>query len=433
MKRWGLIVLGLVVVAVIAVAAFLFVPHGLEEVSLPADMPSGQALLARGEYLTRAADCVACHTAPGGKQYAGGLAFKLPFGTIYAPNITPDKDTGIGAWSDAEFVRSMHHGIGKNGEDLYPAYPYASYALTSNADALAIKTYLFSLAPVRATPPANTLSFPYNQRYVMRFWKLLFVPSQPDQPDTTKTQDVNRGRYLVEALGHCGECHTPRNALYGLDNGRKFAGAVTEGWVAYNITSDKNAGLGGWSDDQIASYLSNGHADKRGSAAGNMAEAVSYSLRYLTPEDIRSAVAYLRTIAPSDTGSEPPVNLDPPLAKMSAAYSPPAEESRAASLGLTLFQGACASCHAWTGEGQQTPHAALIGAQTVNDPKGANLVQVILRGVRLETSQGNINMPAFGKAYTDVEIAALSNYVIGHFGAQHGSVTPAEVAKAREF
>jgi mono/diheme cytochrome c family protein len=433
MKRWGLTLLGLVVVAVLAVAAFLFVPHRLEAVSVPADMPKGQALLARGEYLARAADCVACHTAPGGKPYAGGLPFKLPFGTLYAPNITPDGDTGIGQWSDAEFVRAMHHGVGKAGEDLYPAFPYASYALTSDADALAIKAYLFSLAPVRAETPANTLSFPYNQRYIMRFWKLLFVPGHADQPDPTQPADVNRGRYLVEALGHCGECHTPRNQLYALDNNKKFAGAVTEGWNAYNITSDKEAGIGAWSDDQIAQYLSNGHADRRGSASGNMAEAVSFSLRYLSAEDIRAIVAYLRRVPPQNTGSEPPVTLDPPLVKASTAYTPAPDESRQGSLGLTLFQGACASCHAWNGEGQQTSHAALIGSQTVNDPKGTNLMQAILRGVRLETAEGASNMPAFGQAYSDIEVAALSNYVIDHFGGQHGQVTPADVAKARQF
>jgi mono/diheme cytochrome c family protein len=433
MKRLLLSIVGLGIVVVIALAIFAFLPHRLEEVAAPVDMPRGQALQVRGEYLARAADCVACHTAPGGKQYAGGLPFKLPFGTIYAPNITPDRETGIGDWSDAEFVRAMHHGVGKNGEDLYPAFPYASYALMTDSDVLAIKAFLFSMAPVHAPTPRNDLSFPYNQRYLMRFWKILFLPSHPDRPEPGRTTDVDRGRYLVEALGHCGECHTPRNMLYGLDNGRKFAGATTQGWVAYNITSDKAAGLGGWSDEQIASYLSTGHADKRGSASGNMAEAVSFSLRHLTQDDIQAMVAYLRTIPAINTNTEPPVALDVPLVKASGAYLPAPEETKQAALGLSLFRKDCASCHAWSGEGQQNPHAALLGASTVNDSKGTNLVQVILRGVHLETAQGDVDMPAFGKAYSDVEIAALSNYVIAHFGARQGKITPDDVASARKF
>jgi mono/diheme cytochrome c family protein len=434
MKRFGPILLIVVALGVVAVAAFLFIPHRLEEVARPPDMPTGQALVARGKYLATAADCIACHTAPGGKAYAGGLPFKLPFGTIYTPNITPDQETGIGSWSDAAFVRSMHRGIGKNGEDLYPAYPYTSYALTSDADALAIKAYLFSLPPVHAAAPANTLSFPYNQRYVMRFWKLLFLPTHPDEPSAERSSVTDRGRYLVEALAHCGECHTPRNELFGLKDSQKFAGAIAQGWNAYNITSDKNEGIGDWSDDQIAAYLSTGHAEEHGSASGNMAEAISLSLRHLTQDDIRAIVAYLRTIpAAKGATSAPPANADPLLMKASTLSAPSVAELRHASLGLSLFQGACASCHAWNGQGQQTAHAALIGARTASDPKGTNLMQVILHGVHLETAHGSANMPGFDRAYTDVEIAALSNFVIEHFGAQQGTIAPADVAKARQL
>ena len=182
-------------------------------------------LVARGEYLTRAADCAACHTAPGGKPFAGGLPFKLPMiGTIYSTNITPDPETGIGAWSDKEFLRALHHGIGKDGKHLYPAFPYTSYALMTDNDVLAIKAYLLTLKPVSYTPPPNDVSFPFNQRYLMFFWNTLFKPSHRFRPNADQPADWNRGAYLVEALGHCGDCHTPRNILFGREQQTEVRG-----------------------------------------------------------------------------------------------------------------------------------------------------------------------------------------------------------------
>jgi mono/diheme cytochrome c family protein len=201
-------------------------------------------LLERGKYLTEAADCVVCHTAPGGKQYAGGFAFKLPFGTMYSTNITPDPETGIGKYTDQEFLDTMHRGIRRDGARLYPAMPYTSYTYVTDADALAIKAYLFSLAPVRAVPPENTLMFPFNQRWAMTFWSLVFNPDTRFQPDTSQSLKWNRGAYLAEALAHCGECHTPRNIGFPLNNRKKFAGAPVAGWRAFNISSDKATGLG---------------------------------------------------------------------------------------------------------------------------------------------------------------------------------------------
>jgi mono/diheme cytochrome c family protein len=434
MRRWGLVVLVVLAVLVIGAGAFFFWPASLPNVSeARARVPAGPETIKRGEYLARAADCGACHTLASGKPYAGGLPFYLPMGTIYATNITPDKDTGIGNWTDAEFVRAMHSGVRKDGADLYPAFPYTSYALMSTEDALAIKDYLFSQEPAHSQPPADDLKFPYNQRYIMRGWKLLFMPRSTQQPDQSKPAEWNRGAYLVEALGHCGECHTPRNELYALDSGKKFAGAVTAGWKAYNITSDKEEGIGAWSDEQIADYLAKGHAQNRGAASGSMAEAVEFSLRYLTPQDIRSMVTYLRGVSPQNTHSEGVVDLNPPAVKVSTAFTPPPDETKTETLGLTVFQGACASCHGWNGEGLQHPHAALIGSQTVNDPAGTNLMQVLIRGSHLKTNEdGDVFMPAFG-SYTDEELAAVTNYVIGHFGAKRSTIKPSDVAAARKL
>jgi mono/diheme cytochrome c family protein len=271
---------------------------GPDPTGAPADLAKND-LVARGEYLTRAADCAACHTAPGSKPFAGGLPFKLPMiGTIYSTNITPDQETGIGAWSDEEFLRALHQGIGKGGKHLYPAFPYASYALMTDSDVLAIKAYLFTLKPVKYTPPPNDISFPLNQRYLMTFWNALFKPSHRFRPNADQPADWNRGAYLVEALGHCSDCHTPRNLLFAVNNKRKFAGAMIQGWKAYNITPDHEWGIGSWSDGQLEGYLSAGHAEGRGSAGGPMSEVVDNSLRYLTEPDIKAIATYLKSGPP---------------------------------------------------------------------------------------------------------------------------------------
>ena len=213
-RRFILPIGTLLVVSLMGAAAFFFLPHGLPDVAPSPAQPRGSALIDRGKYLTIAADCEACHTVPGGQPFVGGLAFKLPFGTMYSPNITPDKETGIGDWSDAEFVRAVRSGVGKHGEDLYPAFPYTSYALLSTDDILAIRAYLATLTPIKYSPPDNDLLFPFNQRYVMRGWKLLFVPGSQYQNDPSKSEAWNNGAYLVEALAHCGECHTPRGLMF---------------------------------------------------------------------------------------------------------------------------------------------------------------------------------------------------------------------------
>ena len=415
--------------AALGAAWFFFWPAPLPAVALSATSPTGQALIAKGEYLAKAADCAACHTAPGGKPLAGGLAFKLPFGTIYAPNITPDREHGIGAWSDAEFVRALRQGVGRHGEDLYPAFPYTSFALLSIDDALAIKAYLTSVSAAAVPSRLNELWFPFNQRYVMRGWKLLFMPGAPYAPDASKSPEWNRGAYLVEALAHCGECHTPRNLLFAIKSDVKFSGATVEGWKAYNITPDKDSGIGDWSDAELTAYLSSGHAEGRGGTSGSMAEAVNLSLRLLSAEDIASIVTYLRTAPPVPSTLAGPIERSPASLKASSPWMPQATAD--SSEGLKIFQGACASCHGWDGGGQQSPSASLRGARTVNDPNGTNLVRVILSGVHMSSPTGDRNMPSFAAAYTDADVAAVSNYVLAHFGNKSGQVTPAAVAKAR--
>ena len=395
----------------------------------PAGVPAALAqasVVERGAYLARAADCMVCHTTAGGKEYAGGLGFKLPFGTLYSTNITPDKETGIGNYSDQDFLAAMHRGIRRDGARLYPAMPFTSYTYISDADALAIKAYLFSLPPVRAAAPENTLMFPFNQRWAMGFWSALFNPDTRFQPDTSKSPEWNRGAYLAEALAHCGECHTPRNLAFALDNRLKFAGAVTAGWRAFNISSDKATGVGAWRDDDLVSYLSIGHADGHGTASGPMGEAVDHSLSKLAPEDIRAVVAYLRSVPPA-ASTDLPATLAPsaPASHRDGGGTPDPR-------GKMVFEGACVSCHGWTGESSISPFATLTGAWAVNDPGATNVAQIVISGTRRHMPEGAVSMPAFGNAYSDVEIAAVANYVTARFGSKPAHMTAQDVAALRK-
>ena len=395
----------------------------------PTGVPAALAqasLVERGKYLAKAADCMVCHTTQGGQDYAGGLGFKLPFGTLYSTNITPDQETGIGNYSDQDFLGAVHRGKRRDGAWLYPAMPYTSYTYISDADALAIKAYLFSLPPVRATAPKNTLAFPFNQRWAMGFWSGLFNPDTRFEPDTSKSPEWNRGAYLAEALAHCGECHTPRNLAFALNNRKKFAGAVTAGWRAFNISSDKTTGVGGWRDEDLVSYLSTGHATGHGTASGPMGEAVDHSFSQMAPEDIRAVVAYLRSVPPSASPDLP------------ATLAPPAPASHRDGVGTPdprgkmVFEGACVSCHGWSGESAISPFATLTGAWAVNDPGATNVAQIVISGTKRHTPEGAVSMPAFGNAYSDVEIAAVANYVTARFGSQGSKLTAQDVAELRK-
>jgi len=367
---------------------------------VPADFAQTDAL-ARARYLTEAADCEACHTADGGKPFAGGLAFQTEFGTIYSPNITPDPKTGIGTWTDADFLKAVHRGISKDKGWLYPAFPYAAYTYLTDADALAIKAYLFSLPPLSNVPPPTKLRFPYNQR---------------------------RGAYLVEALGHCGDCHTPRTALQSLDNRHKFAGGLSEGWRAYNLTSDADSGIGGWSRQDLEGYLKTGHSLDRGTAFGPMAQAVHLSFQRLTATDVSAIAEYVRSVPPIPTP-------DLPAPKLKPASEDPAQGLAAGSnpRGEALFASLCAGCHTWTGTNRSVPHATLTGTRAVNDPTATNVALAVLRGATTLPPSGDIAiMPAFGQAWSDEDIAAVSNYVVARFGAKASAITGAEVQQLRE-
>jgi mono/diheme cytochrome c family protein len=399
--------------------------HDANPTGVPASLAKA-SLVERGEYLAKAADCMVCHTTQDGKPYAGGLGFNLPFGTLYSTNITPDKETGIGNYSDQDFLAAVHRGIRRDGARLYPAMPFTSYTYMTDADALAIKAYLFSLPAVHAEAPANTLTFPFNQRWAMNFWSIVFNPDIRFEPDTSKTPEWNRGAYLAEAMAHCGECHTPRNLGFALDNRKKFAGALTAGWRAFNITSDKTTGIGGWRDEDIVSYLTIGHAMGHGTASGPMGEAVDHSLSQFAPEDIHAVVAYLRSVPPI-ASPDLPATLAPP-APASHRQGGGTQDPR----GKMVFEGACVSCHGWTGESPISPFATLTGAWAVNDPTATNVAQVVISGTVRRHPPDAVSMPAFGDAYSDIEIAAVANYVTARFGSKPSSLTAQDVAELRK-
>ena len=398
---------------------------GANPTGVPAELAKA-SVVERGAYLARAADCMVCHTTQGGKEYAGGLGFKLPFGTLYSTNITPDKETGIGNYSDQDFLNAVRRGTRRDGARLYPAMPFTSYTYMTDADALAIKAYLFSLPPVHAVALVNTLTFPFNQRWAMTFWSALFNPDTRFEPDTSKSPEWNRGAYLAEALAHCGECHTPRNLAFALNNREKFAGAVTAGWRAFNISSDKTTGVGAWRDEDLVSYLSIGHAAGHGSASGPMGEAVDHSLSQFAPQDVHAVVAYLRSVPPT-ASTDLPATLAPP-APASHKDGGGAPDPR----GKMVFEGACVSCHGWTGESSISPFATLTGAWAVNDPTATNVAQIVISGTRRHVPEDAISMPAFGNAYSDVEIAAVANYVTARFGSKGSSLTAQDVAELRK-
>jgi mono/diheme cytochrome c family protein len=393
----------------------------------PAGVPEelkAASIIAKGEYLARAADCMVCHTAKEGTPYAGGRPFVLPFGTIYSTNITPDLETGIGNYTDRNFLNAVHQGLGRGGTRLYPAMPYASYTLMSDADALAIKAYLFSLKPVHARAQPNTLAFPFNQRYLMAFWSAFFNPDKRFEPNTDRSAEWNRGAYLVEAMGHCGECHTPRNLGMALNQRKKFAGAVQAGWRAYNITPDPSAGVGAWSDADLMHYLTIGHAEGRGTASGPMGEAVDESMSHLTSGDVAAIVAYLRTVAAERTP-----DLPPPRVRPASEFF--AEDHSANLPGEAVYEGACAGCHGWSGISPVLTSATLIGTRAINDPTASNVAQVILRGGQRHTADQSVNMPAFGSAYSDSEIASVANFVTERFGTRSSALTPKDIVKLR--
>ena len=388
-----------------------------------------QAQILRGKYLATAADCAACHTATNGKPFGGGFAVSTPFGQIYGSNISADRQYGIGSWSEEEFVAAVREGTGKEGKQLYPAMPYDSFSKMRREDVLAIRAYLLSQPGVHEPSPETRLPFPFNQRWGLRFWKWLNLEKGEIQPDAGQSSEWNNGRYLVEALAHCGTCHTPRNLTKGMDNDRPLEGGDLGGWIAWNITPDNLAGIGGWSENQLVDYMKTGFVTGQDSASGPMAEAIEHSLQYLPEQDLRDIVRYLRTVKPAgDSTQSKPRNQWGKAGSLAALRG-----TLQADPGAAVFAGSCASCHGADGSGSGqgfSAYPSLYNHTTTGASDSRNLVSVVLNGVHRSMAQGEIFMPPFAPELNDQQVADVSNYVRRQFGNPSAASVTAEQVKA---
>ena len=416
-KPWSITAL----VCIAAIATVLAISLHVPDPGISPALAQRQPDVAHGEYIAMLGDCAGCHTATGGKALAGGIAFATPIGTVYSTNITPDREFGIGKYSFKDFVRAMRLGAAPDGTRLYPAMPYTAYAKMSDEDLQDLFAYLQSgVAPTSQAPPANAIPWPLGIRWPLAFWNIAFLDGSRFVADPVKEAAWNRGAYLVEALEHCGECHTPRRVTQNLNNSQKFAGTVTQGWMAYNITADRQSGIGGWNDAALTSYLTTGHTDGHSSASGPMAEVIVNSLRHLTSDDIRAIVVYLRSIPAIET--VPAIAQNPPAV---AAAEP------SAGLGEQVFAGNCANCHDWDGKGVQSPYAGLLGSRTVNDPAATNLMAILLSGSTAPLPAEHVFMPPFVRGHSDDELVAVVNFINGYFGNGTSKVTTADIGSAR--
>lgn len=403
------------------------------------------ALVEQGRVVALAGDCAACHTSDKNKPFAGGRAIGSPMGNIYASNITPATGNGIGGYTEAQFAAALRKGVNAKGEHLYPAMPYTAYAGISDADMHALYVYFGDgVQPVDNTVPKTALPFPYSMRWTMAAWNLLYLHDGVHVDDAALDAKVNRGKYLVDTLGHCSSCHSPRGLLMAEKTSAYLAGAKIDGWVAPNITSDPVSGIGAWSEDELAGYLKNGHAKGKGQAGGGMAEAVEQSLSHLQDSDLQAIAAYLKTVKPirdpADTraaftyegGEALPslTTLEPQ--RPDGSKSP--ESLRVADTvdGSVLYSGACSSCHQPSGlgtDGQYFPSLSHNRAVGMSSPD--NLVMAIIHGIDRQGADMHVSMPAFGNDMTDTQVAAVANYVEQHFGNPSVHVTADDVADIR--
>jgi mono/diheme cytochrome c family protein len=393
-------------------AAVLWVGMGL--LSGNAFAQTAQAnVVARGAYLARAGDCVSCHTATGGAPYAGGYRLDTPFGYLLAPNITPDAATGIGHWSADDFWRALHQGVNRRGQDMYPVMPFDFYTRVTREDSDAIFAYLRSLPAVNNLVVVNHLRFPFNQRWSMAVWRELYFNEGSYKNDPAKSAAWNRGAYLVEGLGHCSACHSPRNALGGIEKDKAYTGATVDGWFALNLTSELHTGLGNWTVDQIATYLKTGAAPGKTTGLGPMALVAKNSTSQMTDADLTAMATYLKDIPANSTLRQ---------------GKPAPDATRAA--GASLYLDHCAGCHQSGGRGLPGVFPPLAGNGVVVASDPADILKVVLHGV---PAQGKyVPMPAFASLLSDQQVADLSNYVRTSWGnAASPNTTAAMAARIR--
>jgi mono/diheme cytochrome c family protein len=383
-----------------------------------------QSIVERGKYLAQAGDCIACHTVPGSKIFSGNRPMPTPFGTLYAPNITPDRETGIGKWSAGEFYNMMHTGRSPKGYLLYPAMPFASYTKVTRADSDAIFAYLRSVPPVRLQSREHELRFPYNNRALLIGWRTLYFKEGEFQPDRAKSVEWNRGAYLVEGLGHCAMCHTPINALGGSSQEKAFQGGLIpmQNWYAPSLTSNREAGLGNWALQDIVDLLQKG-VSNRGTVYGPMAEVTFNSLQFMSDEDVRAMAVYLKSL-PADQGPASDPAEAPARADISQAYSE----------GRRIYAARCAGCHGAEGRGKLPHYPPLARNQSIGMGSAVNPIRIVLNGGYPPGTRRNpmpYGMPPFAQDLNDNEIAAVVTFIRTAWGNRGAPVNAREVNQLR--
>jgi mono/diheme cytochrome c family protein len=402
----------------LAVAAFVAMALvGGNAVAQTRTDPQNFARVEKGRYLAMAADCIACHTRlDGGTPYAGGRPIETPFGNITSANITPDRDTGIGGWTDDQFDNAVRHGIRPDGSRLYPAMPYPYYTKMSRDDVLAIRAFLNTLKAGNNPVVTNTLPFPFNIRAVMHVWDWLYFKDERFKPNPQKPSEWNRGAFLVEGPGHCGACHTPKNLL-GADKGSQYLrGYNLQGWFAPAITNDERTGLGRWTADDIVAFLKSGH-NRIGAAVGPMAEEVMHASSGMSDDDLKAIATYLK---------DHPGHSDKP--------APLPKENPQMVAGEAIYRDQCAACHQIDGKGVPRLFPALADSSIVRSDDPTSLLHLVLRGNRSVATKDEPTgpgMPSFAWQLNDAQIAAVATYVRNNWANPAPAVTQGEVAKQR--
>jgi len=377
--------------------------------------PSAETI-AHGKALVDAGGCAGCHTADPARPFAGGKRIDTAFGAIYSPNLTPDRETGIGGWSDQDFYRALRFGVAPDGSRYYPAFPYPNFTKLTRGDIFAIRAYLATLAPFADRTPPPDLRFPFNFRVAMRLWNYLFLRPGILEPDQQKGAPWNRGRYLVEGLAHCGVCHTPKN-MFGADRrGRALSGGGVGGWFAPRLDGAERGGLKSWSVDDIAEFLASGR-NAKSHADGPMAEIVANSTSKMSDDDVRAIAIYLKGLPAGPPG---PTVAPPPEAEMKT--------------GAVIYAHQCIACHEADGSGTPRIYPPLPGNALLQSADPLSTLRVILDGAQTMTTPRAPNtgsMPAYAKELSDEEIAAVTNYIRNSWGNVAPLVTAEQVAKAR--
>jgi len=388
-RKWFIVAIAGLAVLVIVASQLIREKRLSSDVFLGRDQPL-DATIERGEYLARIGDCVACHTKHGGQAFAGGLALPTPFGTLYSPNITPDSESGIGQYSATTFYDMLHTGRSRTGELLYPAMPFPAYTKVTRADSDAIFAYLSSLKPVPERNRVNELRFPYSNRSLLFGWRALYFKEGEFKADPGQSEEWNRGAYLTEGLGHCSTCHTQINALGGSSDAKAYAGGLIpmQNWYAPSLTSNKEAGLGEWSLEDIASLLKDG-VSSNGAVYGPMAAVVHNSLQFLTDADVRAMAVYLKTLPERNEATNPGVERGANNVSASVLAQ-----------GHALYADHCAYCHLDSGAGQPPGYPPLARNQSIQMESAVNPIRMVLNGGYPPQTSGNprpYGMPPFAQ------------------------------------